>query len=99
MNSSRDRAKIAVVTLIRLPEEPTGLSLRLRTGGHGIYRVPEIAAGFHSLLKEGAVSASRYSDKYSGLAQLKVLSSGRMSERISVSIELEFFNKYLFNAL
>src|SRR5207247_9126176 len=25
--------------------------------------------------------------------------SGRMSERISVSIELEFFNKYLFNAL
>jgi hypothetical protein len=45
------------------------------------------------------MSVSRYSDKYSRLAYLVLLSSGRMSERISVSIELEFFNKYLFNAL
>src|SRR5439155_24133921 len=39
-----------------------------------------------------------YSHKYSSLAMFMRL-SGRMSERISVSIELEFFNKYLFNAL
>ncbi len=30
---------------------------------------------------------------------MKMRLSGRMSERISVSIELEFFNKYLFSAL
>src|SRR5437879_8261853 len=39
-----------------------------------------------------------YSHKYSSLAMFIRL-SGRMSERISVSIELEFFNKYVFNAL
>jgi hypothetical protein len=34
----------------------------------GIRGVPEIAAGFQSLLKEGGLSAPRYSDKYSTLA-------------------------------
>jgi len=71
----------------------------LREREYGIQGVPEIAAGFQSLLKQGGVSVPRYSHKYSRLAYSEMLYSGRMSERISVSIELEFFNKYLFNAL
>jgi len=61
-----------------------------------------IAVGFQRFL-EGLSEFSRLQglsiNRYGRHIQLGELEGSRLSERITVSIELEFFNKYLFNAL
>jgi hypothetical protein len=58
----------------------------------GFQRFPKSSWGFS---RPEGLSINRYS-RYIRYGELE---GSRLSERITVSIELEFFNKYLFNAL
>jgi len=69
------RAKIELVTSDGWAQSTSrSVSLGiLRERECGIQGVPEIAAGFQSLLKQGGVSVPRYSHKYSRLAYSEML--------------------------